>query len=53
MEVVADLHRSIRERFKDVPLEERISDCFDSLQVELIGEVATDGFAWGESSVLS
>ena len=43
MEVVADLHRSIRKRIDGILLEQRVSNLLDSIEVELIGKVSTDG----------
>jgi len=43
VEVVADLHRSIRERVENVSLEKRVADLFDGVELELVGEVAMDG----------
>ncbi len=43
MEVGDDLHRSIRQCFKSIPLQERVSDRLNRVKVELIGEISTDG----------
>ena len=43
MEVGDDLHRSIRERLDGILLEQRVSNLFDGIEVELIGKVSTDG----------
>jgi len=43
VEVGDDLHRSIRERLDSILLEQRVSNLFDSIEVELIGKVSTDG----------
>ena len=43
VEVDDDLHRSIRERLKDIPLKECVSDRLDGFKIELIGKVSSDG----------
>jgi hypothetical protein len=43
VEVSDDLHRSIRECLKRVSLEERVSNRFNRIKLELIREVSTDG----------
>jgi len=43
VEVGDDLHRSIREGFDSIPLEQRVPNLFDGIEVKLIGKVSTNG----------
>ncbi|MFQ3477488.1 hypothetical protein HKK80_14835 [Halonotius sp. F2-221B] len=42
VEVVADLHRSIRKNLDELPLKERVSREFECFEVKLIGEILTN-----------
>ena len=43
MEVGDDLHRSIRQCFERLSLQQRVPDLFYGVKVELISEMSTDG----------
>jgi len=45
MEVGDDIHRAIRERYDSILLEQRVSNLFYGIEVELIGRVSTHGIS--------
>jgi hypothetical protein len=42
VEVCTDLHRSIRECLERISLEECVSNCLNSVKIELVGEMSPD-----------
>ena len=47
MEISTDFHRSIGKRLNRISLEECISNRFNCVEIELIGEIPTDGIGVG------
>jgi hypothetical protein len=43
VEVGDDLHRPVGEHIENVALEECVPDALDGIEIELVGEMATDG----------
>jgi len=43
VEVGDDLHRSTRKRLEGILLEQRVSNLLDSIKIELIGKMSTNG----------